>query len=928
MAEGAGHPVREPRLSEEPKLGPDDWKAISQLLDTALELPDAERGAWLDRLEPREAAYRGVIENLLQAHARAEAAGFLASPVTLDGVPSPSAFAAFRRGVEIGLYRLDREIGRGGMGTVWLAERGDGRFERRVAVKFLSIALTGRIGQERFKREGRMLGSLLHPHIAELLDAGVTETGHPYLVLEHVDGEAIDAYCRQRNLDAHACVRLFLDVLAAVAHAHANLIVHRDIKPSNVLVTKDGQVKLLDFGIAKLVEQDGSAEATLTGEAMALTPLYAAPEQLKGEAVTTATDVYALGVLLYMLLAGQHPAGKGPHSPADLMRAVVETEPPRSSDATGIPDKRRRQLRGDLDTIVARAMKKNPAERYASVTALGEDLRRYLNREPIRARPDTLLYRASKFVGRNRLAVSGMTLASVALIVTGGVAVRRGIDARNRFDQVRKMAHTFLFEFHDELDRVAGTTKAKELLVSTAREYLDSLARSAGNDRELLRELAEAYERLAEVQGGSSAANLNQRNAALENRMRAIEIRRRMAGEDQREDAKLVDLLSRVTDDLRNLGRLDEALPSGRLSVAAGEKFLRGAPPEILVSLGSAHVMLGRVLLDRGQLTGAMSELETGEGLLVAGAGGKLTRQLVAARTDRADTLQALGRLTEAVRMLEQVERDDDRLVAEAEPGTPLMRALRDQQVTWAMLAIVYDNPLAPSLDQPERALDYRVKLRRGWEHLISLDASNDSARADLGTCDSETAVTLLKIDPPAAVVMATRGLALLEKLERTRPDDRNLAYRSARGATRLALAFLADGRPAEAIPAIQSSLAKHRDVLAKGDSSAHRRSLVWSLTVSGRVEKALRHDERARIALEEAIRLAEPLARNVELPSLRISAEAYQAYGDLVTGDERCRSLRRAQEVWDAWKAGSSPWVDARRSEATQLVATCLNRR
>jgi tetratricopeptide (TPR) repeat protein len=410
--------------------------------------------------------------------------------------------------------------------------------------------------------------------------------------------------------------------------------------------------------------------------------------------------------------------------------------------------------------------------------------------------------------------------------------------------------------------------------------------------------------------------------------MRAIEIRGRIAGEDQGQDAKLVNLLSKVTDDLRNLGSLDEALLTGRRAVSAGEEFLRSAPPEILVNLGSAHVMLGRVLLDRGKLTEAEAEFEVGEKLLADGAGGKLTRQLVSIRLDRADTLHALGRLSEAVRMLEQVERDAERLVAEAEPGTPLMRALRSRQVAWATLAIVYDNPLAPSLDQPERALAYREKLRSGWEHLISVDPGNDSARVDLATCDSETAVTLLKIDPPAAVAMATRGLALLEELERTRPDDRNLAFRIARGATRLALALLADGRPAEATPAVRSSLRKHRELLAKEDSSRHRRSLVWTLTVSGRVEKALRHDDPARVALEEAIRLAEPLARNVELPSLRVSAEAHQAYGDLVTGDERCRSLRRAQEVWDAWKIGSSPWVDARRTEAARLVATCLNPR
>jgi len=898
------------------------WKSIEPYLDKALDMSDDERGAFVRSLAESDPTLAARLADLLDKHGRLSRERFLESPVAF-----PADLPL--EGRTIGAYRLISPIGEGGMGTVWLAERSDGRFERRVAVKFLSIALTGRIGQERFRREGRILGALEHPHIAELADAGVSETGQPYLVLEYVDGEPIDAYCERRNLGVHARVALFLDVLTAVAHAHANLIVHRDIKPSNVLVRNDGQVKLLDFGIAKLIAPDGRSDATLTGEAAAMTPLYAAPEQLKGETVTTATDVYTLGVLLHQLLVERHPAGRGPHSPADLIRTIVETESPRMSDAVGITDKLRRQLRGDLDTIVARALKKNPVERYASVTAMAEDLRRHLTNEPIRARPDTLTYRAGKFVRRNRLAVTGVTLASAALLLTTGVAVRKGIEARNRFDQVRKMAHTFLFDFHDELDRVAGTTKAKEMLVSTAREYLDNLARSAGNDRGLLRELAESYERLAEVQGGSSSANLNQRNAALENRRRAVEIRRRLAGQDQGEDAKLVSLLGSVTDNLRNLGRLDEALVSGGEAVEAGEDLLTGASSELGVNVGSAHVMLGRVLQDLGRLAEAESQFDAGEKLILAGSGGKITEKLVATRVDRADTLHALGRLAEAVEVLEQLERDNERLVADAVPGTALMRAKRSRQVTWASLGMVYDNPLAPSLDQPERALFYRDKLRKGWQDLIAADLNNDSARADLAVCDSETSVTLLKLDPPKAVEMAASALAMFERIERARPDDPHLGFRRARGGTRLALTLLAAGRPGDALPALQSSLRTHRDLLAKAeDNPSYRRSLVWTLTVTGRVERALGHEDQARIALEEAIQLAEPLAGKLYLPFLRMSTEAYEAYSEVVVGEKRCQSLRRAQEAWDAWSGGSSPWVDARRKRAAQLVATCLSPR
>ena len=413
-------------------LSPDQWQEVSPYLDQALGMPEGERAAWLAALCEEKPGLAALLGTLLDGHRVLDQEQFL------EQSPAPVPRQSTLAGQRVGAYTLLSPLGQGGMGTVWLAERSDGRFERRAAVKFLNIGFAG--GVERFKREGSILGRLAHPHIAELLDAGVSATGQPYLILEHVDGEPIDRYCDQRMLDVEARVRLFLDVLVAVAHAHANLIVHRDIKPSNVLVSNDGQVKLLDFGIAKLLEGEGQAgEATLlTVEGgRAMTPEYAAPEQLRGGAVTTGTDVYALGVLLYVLLTGQHPAGAGPHTPADLVKAIVDTESPRLSDIvtptkvnaelttgnaarrTSTPDKLSRLLRGDLDTIVAKALKKNSQERYASVTAMAEDLRRYLGHEPITARPDTFAYRAAKFVRRNRTAVALATLAFVALV--GGV---------------------------------------------------------------------------------------------------------------------------------------------------------------------------------------------------------------------------------------------------------------------------------------------------------------------------------------------------------------------------------------------------------------------------------------------------------------------------------------------------------------------------
>lgn len=425
-------------------LSPERWQEISPHLDHVLSLPEEERAAWLKSFRENKPQLADLLQKLLEEHGAAVREGFLeASPL------SPKNESSLP-GQTIGAYTLISRIGQGGMGTVWLAERSDGRFERRVAVKFLHFAVSTQGGAERFKREGRILGQLAHPHVAELIDAGVTLNEEPYLVLEYVEGEQIDLYCDQRRLDVDVRIRLFLDVLSAVAQAHANMIVHRDIKPGNVLVRKDGQVKLLDFGIAKLLAEEGNPAAAtqLTLESGgALTPQFAAPEQVTGGAVTTATDVYALGVVLYLLLTGQHPAGPGLHWPADLIKAIAETEPRWASDAitsvdaknvaekrASTPDKLRRQLRGDLDTIVAKTLKKNPRERYASVTALADDLRRYLRHEPITARQDTLAYRTAKFVRRNRTVLALVILVFIAVIAGATGTLIQARTARRQRD--------------------------------------------------------------------------------------------------------------------------------------------------------------------------------------------------------------------------------------------------------------------------------------------------------------------------------------------------------------------------------------------------------------------------------------------------------------------------------------------------------------
>ena len=484
-------------------LGPEKWRSLSPYLDQALAIPPKELPAYLELLRKQDPELAIDLQALLTEYRALVDEGFLQTgEATLSDGPS-------RPEQTVGAYTLESRIGQGGMGTVWLARRSDGRFEGHAAVKFLNAALMGGAAEERFKREGSILARLAHPNIAHLIDAGVSTTGQPYLILEYVEGRAIDRYCDERALDLEGRIHLFLDVLAAVADAHANLIVHRDIKPSNVLVTDKGTVKLLDFGIAKLIEDEAALAATvLTREGeRALTLAFAAPEQVTGDGVTTGTDVYALGVLLHLLLSGKHPAQSALNSPLDLMKAIVDTQPPRVSDAVAPETKLKRVLRGDLDTIVAKALKKNPAERYASVTAFADDLRRYLGHQPISARPDTLAYRARKFVRRHRAPVAVVALVIAGLSAGLYLANRQRLTAERRFRQVRELSKK-VFDFDMAIKNLPGSTEARQRLVSASVEYLEGLSSDARGDLDLLQEVGEGYWRVGRIQGVPTELNL------------------------------------------------------------------------------------------------------------------------------------------------------------------------------------------------------------------------------------------------------------------------------------------------------------------------------------------------------------------------------------------------------------------------------------
>jgi serine/threonine protein kinase len=442
---------------------------------------------------------------------------------------------------KIGNYKIIGEIGRGGMGAVYEAVREADNFTQKAALKVIKRGMDTDAIVRRFRHEQKILATLEHPNIARFLDGGMTAAGLPFYAMEFVEGEFIDDYCRAKNLSVNERLRLFRQVCSAVQYAHQNLVIHRDLKSKNILVTGDGAPKLLDFGIAKVLTPETTEEIGTATQFGMMTPAYASPEQILGKRIGTTSDVYSLGVILYELLTGQKPYRINSNSQIEIEKAVLHGEPARPSSVVLRPlpiehnqtaeqnkqrtkDKgqRTKLLKGDLDNIILKALRKEPAERYASVGQFSEDIRRYLEGLPVRARPHTVSYRATKFIKRNRIAVTAAVLIFLSLCVGITVAIwqahraqQQRILAEKRFADVRQLANSVVFKYHDAIADLEGSTAVREMLVKDALQYLDALAADAGGDNELKKELALAYLKLGDAQGKIYAANIGDTEGAL-----------------------------------------------------------------------------------------------------------------------------------------------------------------------------------------------------------------------------------------------------------------------------------------------------------------------------------------------------------------------------------------------------------------------------
>ncbi len=617
----------------------DRWQRLTDIFDAAVPLGGDQRRAFLASACAGDPDLRAEIERLLSAHDRA--GSFIAAPAI-----SGDALAEIEdawAGKLIGPYRVVREIGRGGMGAVYLAERADGQYEQRIALKLIKRGMDTEQVLTRFRAERQILASLDHPNVARLLDGGTTADGLPYFVMEHIEGRPIDEYADVHRLSVSARLELFLQVCAAVSYAHQHLVVHRDIKPLNILVTADGVPKLLDFGIAKVLHEGADeATSTVTGFRL-LTPEYASPEQVEGRHATTASDVYSLGVVLYELLTGRSPYRPRGSGLQDIALAVCTTEPERPSTAidrgagdangrgrraglaadrvtatsSGSTEKLRRRLRGDLDTILLTALRKEPERRYQSVEQFAGDIRRHLDGRPVRARPDTFRYRAGKFVRRNRIPLAAGTLVALALVggtVTTAWQAREArvaqARAERRFADVRKLANALLFDYHDAIKDLRGATPVRERLVRDALGYLDGLAREQAGDPELRRELASAYRRVGDVQGGDPKG-LGDTEGAVESYTKALRIVEELFRADsgdvrnRRDVARVAMALGHV---VWGRGDLATGLAHARRARSMLEPLVAAAPAdtEQRLQLHSAYDLLGQISLEAGEISQAM----------------------------------------------------------------------------------------------------------------------------------------------------------------------------------------------------------------------------------------------------------------------------------------------------------------------------------
>lgn len=903
-------------------MTPERWQQVKQVLATVLELAPDERAAYLDRSYATDASLRADIEPLVASEQRLrreflEQADFAAAART---IPTGAMSWVGRR---VGSYKVGEQIGEGGMGEVYRAFRADDQYRKEVALKFVRAGQFGSSVFARFKNERQILAGLDHPNLAKLLDGGATEEGIPYLVMELIEGRPITEYCATKDLPLRQRLQLFLQVCAGVHYAHQHLIIHRDIKPQNILVTSDGIPKLLDFGIAKILEADSGdslPDPTLTGF-RALTPRYASPEQIKGEAMTTATDVYSLGVVLYELLTGLSPYELANVSSQDLSRIVCEKETQKPSLAVVrtqrsgslafreiSPEKLRKQLSGDLDNILLMALRKEPSRRYASVKDLQEDIRRHLESIPVIARNDTVWYRATKFVARHKAGVAATTVVVLILIAGIVITIRAERLAKRRFDDVRALANSLIFDVHDSVKDLPGSTPARKIIVDRALKYLNVLATESGGDLGLQRELATAYERVGSVQGDYLENNLGDFEGTLASYKKALELRKQIsaASNDWNDRLALAQGYRLVAHQLWANGDPRGARdPIGR-ATAVSEAINQEQPNnwKVLNELGFDYEVSGRIGYP-GDDSAHQKVIEDYRRSLA------VDEILLKIRPDDVPTLH--GYATDLSNVGSLLEGSDPReALTNYEKGLEIDRKLtqlatdvsyqRSVAIAYGSIASVYDD-----LGDYARSVENNLKDLAIYQDLVRTDPKNALLRQGLAISYANTAASCVRAGQIAlAKEDSNRALEIMQPLVSSGPQNTFPQYVLAAILVVRGTILTAANEPEAAKTELEHARSIYESRYQAG--TATQVNVAATDVKLGEAVAKAGQDQDAADYFHQALRIVEPLipAVSIDLDALYAAADAYTGLGELSMKAARRPGLpaERRKSLWTEAKS------------------------
>ena len=844
---------------------------IDELFAEAVVLKEPEREAFFAEMSAKNGAVHqdaiAEVMKLLQDYKSAEADGFLKHPLT-PGLTNGAAHT-LAEGQDFAGYRILKLIDEGGMGEVYLGH--DRELDRKVAIKIIRSNLKTRELLRRFRNERQIMAGLRHANIAKLFQAGASADGLPFFVMEYVEGSPIDRYINEKNLSTIQRLNLFCKLCSAVSCAHQNLVIHRDIKPSNVLVTDDGEPKLLDFGIAKLLDQvDTNGQNATVTLLMAMTPEYASPEQVKGDPITTATDVYSLGVLLYELLTGRRPYNFNNCSVDEIAKVICEAQPERPSHTaarsrrdtaeskkdTHQDARELKSLKGDLDNIVLKALRKEPERRYSSVEQFAEDIQRHLDGLPVRARSDTFGYRASKFIRRNKIAFGATVLVILSLAIGVTVATIQARRANRRFNEVRQLAHSVLFDYHDAIAALPGSTAARQRLVNDGLQYLDNLSNETGNDVSLLSELATAYEKVAAVQGGTvttsrgkilSESNLGDTPGAMASLRKAISIRGRLVALEPNNR----DLRYQLANAYQELAGLHLLAGPAEKAIEYSDKTLGILEPACAADPNNADLryVLGSTYLTKAKALGNPGTANLG------------------------DIKGALEYMNKARAIAEKLVEDHPNDISYQQG-----------------LGVVYNltGSLMAANGDSRQGLDYDLRAAAVDERLVDLDPENTMLRNELAVQTGNIGSEMMKLgDTPGALLKFQQALSIYEKLVAADPNDAAIRRNAGVGYRNVGVAIGSTNRD-DASKNFHKALEIFADLASKNPSNADfRRQWAYTHLAMSRFQSKVDDLKAAVGSANEGIRIEAAVV--TDFPT-NASAQSTLAYLYIQLGDSHSK--------------------------------------